>query len=474
MKGRFIAPALGKIVEQKFARKFLARQLDGRVYEAIVEKDSGNLRHIQEKKYEFVSAALSCVVKNLDRGCVSRHVMKKIIQVLVENCFLGGDESRQAAIKRFDERYGAGPPTFIVLSPTQRCNLHCTGCYASSTSRTATTLPYPEVDRIVGEVHDTFGSRFVTISGGEPFLYRSEGKTLLDIFEKYSDMFFLIYTNGTLITPEIAQRLGELGNATPAISVEGFEEDTDRRRGQGTYQEILRAFGDLRKAGVPFGISVTATRQNVDLLLTDEFYDFYFEEQGVTYMWQFQLMPIGRGQDLLDLMVTPEERVKLYRMWERMLKGKKYCLADFWNSGVLSNGCIAYGRSGGYIHVDWNGDVMPCVFIPYSVDNIHDLYGNGKTLADALFSDFMKNGRNWQEEYGLSNRRKPMNWLMPCSIRDHYEHFRKSVLPEDAKPENRSAAESLRSDQYYDTLRRYDVELERLTAGIWADEYLGR
>jgi MoaA/NifB/PqqE/SkfB family radical SAM enzyme len=254
------------------------------------------------------------------------------------------------------------------------------------------------VERLVSEAHGIFGSRFITVSGGEPFMYRTEGKTVLDLFERYSDMFFLVYTNGTLITRQVADRLSELGNVTPAISVEGFEQETDVRRGKGTYQRILTAFANLRGAGVPFGVSVTATSRNVDLLLTDDFYDFFFEKQGVTYMWQFQLMPIGRGRAVLNMMVSPEKRVELYRVWERLLRARKYCVADFWNSGVLSNGCIAYGRDGGYIYIDWDGNIMPCVFIPYYADNIYNLYRNGGTIADALFSTFMKNGRQWQDE----------------------------------------------------------------------------
>jgi len=106
------------------------------------------------------------------------------------------------------------------------------------------------------------------------------------------------------------------------------------------------------------------------------------------------------------------------------------------------------------------------------VDNIYDLYSNGKTLADALFSDFMKNGRKWQKEYGLDNWRRPRNWLMPCSIRDHYEIFRRSVLPSNVKPEDDKAKESLESDEYFEVMRNYDMQLENLTERIWQSEYL--
>jgi len=472
MKTEVIPSKLIKMVNHKHLRKILTKKIDDYVYESIVGDDSEDLHPVRLKRYQFLSAMLHCVIRSMDKGYISKQVVRKIIDVFVENNLVRGDQSYERAIEKFEEKYGELPPTFIVFSPTQKCNLNCIGCYAASTASTAATMPYSFVDRIVADVHDSFGSRFITISGGEPFMYKSEDKTLLDIYQKYNDMFFLVYTNGTLINDQVAQRLAESANVTPAISVEGFEKETDQRRGSGTYKKILKAFECLRQAGVPFGISVTATSKNVDILLKDEFYDFYFNEQGACYMWQFQLMPIGRGKDELDLMVNPEKRVRLYRKWEELLSEKKYCLADFWNSGVLSRGCIAYGRSGGYFYIDWNGNVTPCAFIPYYVDNIYDLYNNGKTLSDALFSDFMKNGRKWQKEYGLDNWKEPKNWLMPCSIRDHYEIFRNSVLPKDAKPEDDNAREALKSDEYFEVLKRYDEELEDLTEKIWENEYL--
>ncbi|MHC4460345.1 MAG: radical SAM protein [Planctomycetota bacterium] len=472
MKPDVMSSTLNRMVNHKYLRTLLARKVDGYLYKSMVDDDSEDLEQVRLKRYQFLSAMLHCVIRNVGKGYVSKEVIKRIIDVLVQNNLMEGDQSYDQAVEKFIQKYGEPPPSFIVFSPTQKCNLKCIGCYASSAADTPATVPYPFVDRVVGEVYDSWGGRFITISGGEPFTYNSEGKTLLDIYEKYNDMFFLVYTNGTLIDEEAAESLAKSANVTPAVSVEGFERETDERRGAGTHKKILKAFECLRRAGVPFGISVTATSKNADLLLTDEFYDFYFEEQGACYMWQFQMMPIGRGKDELDLMVEPEKRVQLYRKWETLLSDKKYCLADFWNSGVLARGCIAYGRSGGYAYVDWDGNVTPCAFIPYYVDNIYDLYNNGKTLSDAMFSDFMKNGRKWQREYGLDNRKKPKNWLMPCSIRDHYEIFRNSVLPKEAKPEDKKAREALESDEYFEMLKNYDEKLQDLTEKIWENEYL--
>ncbi len=472
MRPEVISSTLNKMVAHKHLGKLLAKRIDGQIHKSIVTNDSEDLRQVRMKKYQFLSSMLNCVVKNINKGYVSRKIIRKIIDVFIKNNLIREDKVYNQAVEAFKNKYGEEPPTFIVFSPTQVCNLNCIGCYASSAADTSATIPYSYVDRVVGEIHDLWGSRFITISGGEPFMYRSDNKTLLDIFKKYNDMFFLVYTNGTLIDEKIASELAEASNVTPAISVEGFEKETDGRRGTGTYKKILRAFGNLRQAGVPFGISVTATSKNVDIILTDEFYDFYFKEQGACYMWQFQLMPIGRGKDEMDLMVTPQARVKLYRKWVELLEEKKYCVADFWNSGVLARGCIAYGRSGGYVYIDWHGNVTPCAFIPYYVDNIYDLYDKGRTLSDALFSDFMKNGRKWQREYGLDNWKKPNNWLMPCSIRDHYEIFRNSVLSKNARPEDEKAKEALESDEYFYVLKRYDEELEKLTKKIWETEYL--
>jgi hypothetical protein len=62
---------------------------------------------------------------------------------------------------------------------------------------------------------------------------------------------------------------------------------------------------------------------------------------------------------------------------------------------------------------------------------------------------------------------------MPCSIRDHYEVFRKSVLPEQVEPEDRKAKEALESPEYMEVLKNYDRQLESLTEKIWQNEYLG-
>jgi len=460
--------AVETIIFNKHLRPFAVKQLDNYMFNKFSQFDSNEDERMRMKMYQFYSSILNVANNNLGKGYYSKTVIKKMSHSMTGGKFVIKAEDKIGEIQiDYKSKYGDYPPGFIVLAPSQRCNLQCVGCYAASTSRTVSTIPYSVVDRIIGDVHDVFGRKFVVITGGEPFMYKSDGKTLLDIFEKYSDIFFLVYTNGTLITPSIAQRLAELGNVTPAISVEGYEQETDERRGKGVYNKIMKAMENLRKAGVPFGISVTATSKNYELLLTEKFYDYYFEELGVSYMWQFQLMPIGRGKETFDLIVSPERRVELYNVWEKILAEKKYPVADFWNSGILSNGCIAYGRHNGYIYIDWNGNITPCAFVPYYVDNVYDLYKEGKNLAHATLSVLMKNGRKWQQNHEKTRK----NHLMPCSIRDHYKNFRENILTDNAKPEDIQAAEAIKDPIYFQSMVNYDEELTKLTENINEPEF---
>ena len=94
--------------------------------------------------------------------------------------------------------------------------------------------------------------------------------------------------------------------------MEGFEKETDQRRGKGVFKKILKAFENMREAGVPFGIAITPIRHDAELLTSDEFIDFYFNKEKATLVWVFQYMPIGRDYSL-DLMITPETEVEASR-----------------------------------------------------------------------------------------------------------------------------------------------------------------
>jgi len=411
------------------------------------------------------------VERALDKKLISPRLTRKFIRSLAFDAFMR--EENGSAAKRFKEEHdGYGPPSFVVVGPGKLCNLHCKGCYASS-GLDNEKLEWDVFERIIREIKELWGSGFAVITGGEPLAYRSQGKGVLDMAAAHPDVFFLMYTNGTLIDKATAARMAEVGNITPAISVEGWEERTDARRGKGVFQKILQAMANLREVGVPFGISLTATRENCEEILSDAFLDFFFEEQGALYGWIFQYMPIGRGFTL-DLLPTPEQR---RWMWERswqVIREKKYFLPDFWNSGTASSGCISAGRQGGYLYIDWNGKVMPCVFVPYSPVNIHDIYKQGKNLNDVLEEPFFKAIREWQHQYGyrVSRPEQVKNWAMPCIIRDHHREFRRILEATEPDPEDKAALQALQDPAYRDGLIAYDEALAKLLDPIWEERYI--
>ena len=454
----------------KLVRKIATKKFEKVLYKSIVERDDPlyNKKGLEDR-YNGVVALFRSALRNFDRGLVSKELIKKMINVFVGSVWLDR-EDRTAAIKAFEEKYGQKPPMFITLAPTKKCNLKCIGCYASSDSESENTLEWSYVDKLFTELHDELGMRFFVITGGEPLLYKSEGKDILDLPRKWEDSYFLMYTNGTMITEEKAQEMAELGNITPAISIEGFEEQTDERRGKGIHKAIIRATEHLKKAGVPFGASVTSTSKNIDLLLEDKFYEYWFDEIGVGYMWSFQYMPIGR-EFTTDLMITPEERFKLYKQWRHITKDKSYFVADFWNSAILSDGCLSCGRErNGYFYIDWDGKIMPCVFVPYYKDTVQELIDSGRKVHEAIFSDLFIKGREWQTKHREGDG-KLGNMLMPCFIRDHHKNFLKIARETNAKPEDEAAEAALKSEEYHEALIKYDEELAEITDPHWEKEY---
>jgi MoaA/NifB/PqqE/SkfB family radical SAM enzyme len=303
-------------------------------------------------------------------------------------------------------------------------------------------------------------------------VYTSEGNDILDFAERHMDNMFLMYTNATLINKEMARRMSELGNVVPQVSVEGFEKETDERRGNGVFKKILTAFENMREAGVPFGIAVTPMRHNVELLTSDEFIDFYFNQQKATLAWVFQYMPIGRGYSL-DLMITPKQRLRLLDREREILWKERLFYVDFWNSGPIGSGCIAAGRQDGYLYIDWNGRVMPCPYYQFSPVNIFDVYKNGGTLNDVYDQPFFEAIRKWQDEYAY--RRKGAqtgNWLRPCPIRDHHRIALEAIEKYKPEPEDQETEKWLYDETLHQGLIEFDKSLADLMDPYWEKIYL--
>lgn len=296
---------------------------------------------------------------------------KKLIENLIFNWGVKG------AGKRLRIRsQGLWTPFIVAISPTMRCNLKCTGCYSGLYSKDG-ELDEPDLDRIFAECK-SIGNYFIVLTGGEPYLLRDP---LLRLFRKYNDMFFLTFTNGTQFDEATVRELGRLGNVAPAISLEGFQETTDKRRGDGVHQRILKSMELLKREGVMFGISVTYTSENTDLVTRDSFIEYY-QEKGALFAWYFMFMPVGKDP-ILELVPSPEQRVYCGRRVDAMRRKYPLFMADFWNDGPAVGGCMAGARR--YLHVLNSGRVEACVFAHFGVDNIRE-----KSLIEIANSPFFK------------------------------------------------------------------------------------
>jgi len=355
---------------------------------------------------EMLEQMLLCFKHGLSK--YSPDCKRKLATNLLVNDIIAGNRRRKEIL----DKEGVVVPSLFVVSPTMRCNLNCYGCYSAEYTK-RDDLDIDVFNRVLDEGKE-LGTYFVVISGGEPFLY----EPLLDIFQRHNDIFFQIYTNGTFIDKKMAQRLAKLGNVLPCISVEGFKKETDARRGDGHFEKVTAAMDNLRESGMHFGFSATAVPENNELICSEEFVDFYIEK-GCSIGWYFNYIPIGRSPNL-DLMPTPEQRDYRRRQLESLRRRKSIVLADFWNDGPMTGGCIAGGRR--YFHINNKGNVEPCVFVHFAIDNVYE-----KSLFEILKTSPLFRAIRSRQPYSE-------NLLRPCMIIDHPHVLREVVRESGANP----------------------------------------
>ena len=290
------------------------------------------------------------------------------------------------------DQYHCNIPWAILLDPTSACNLRCTGCWAAEYGHKQ-NLTYEEIDSIINQ-GVKLGTHVYIYTGGEPLVRQHD---LINLCEAHPDCAFLSFTNATLIDEEFVQDMIRVANFVPAISVEGFEEATDARRGEGTYAKVSHAMELLRENGLPFGVSCCYTSANASSIASEEFFDWLIEK-GALFAWVFTYMPVGVGSPT-SLMVHADQREHLYRFIREMREKKPLFTLDFQNDGEFVGGCI--GRR--YLHINAAGDVEPCVFAHYANVNIRET-----SLLDALRSPlFMQ----YYEGQPFND-----NLLKPCPI----------------------------------------------------------
>ncbi|MCM8795298.1 MAG: radical SAM protein [Candidatus Omnitrophica bacterium] len=430
----FVVMQLGRISnEQLIKLSYLAEKILTRE-DPIIEKSLRQLRQYFKANHPSVELVRR-ILRELNPRCKKALIKTFFIKAIFQGICQG---------KEYQEKEGITPPWFLVLSPTMRCNLNCVGC--STRRYTAKDdLPVSIIKRILNEAKQ-MGIHFITTQGGEMFVYEE----MLDVYKKHPDIYFQVYTNGTLIDKKISRILAKLGNVAPMLSLEGFEDSTDQRRGKGVFKKVMQAMDNLREVGCFFGASVTQTRKNTDEIIQDAFFEMLLKK-GCFVIWFFQFLPIGKDPDL-NLMATPKQRILLREKITQVRERLPIFIGDFWNDGPFVGGCIAAGRR--YLHINNKGDVEPCAFVHFAVDNIKN-----KSLKEVLNSEFFKILRKAQP-YGNGNL------LTPCMIIDNPEVLREAVRKTRAYPTH-EGAEVILDGQVKNGLDAYAKEIHQLTAVLW-------
>ena len=368
-----------------------------------------------------------------------------VLNFLYEAMFRGSKIMRE---KR--EEYQCNVPWLILMDPTSACNLHCTGCWAAEYGHKL-NLSVEEMDNLIRQGKE-MGIYFYMYTGGEPLVRKHD---LIKICEMHPDCAFVSFTNGTLVDEDFVADMKRVGNLYLAISLEGFEEANDDRRGKGVYQKIMHAMDLLKENGLIFGTSIAYTRNNVDYVTSDEFFDMEIEK-GVKFSMYFHLMPVG-NEASPELMPTIEQRLMIkerLRKVRSMDDGKGFFCFDFQNDGEYVGGCIAGGRN--YFHINANGDAEPCVFIHYSNTNIRE-----NTLLEILQSPlFMA----YKENQPFNH-----NHLRPCPMLENPDILPQLVAESGAHSTDLESPES--AEHLCAKCREYARSWRPVAEDIWEETH---
>jgi len=284
-------------------------------------------------------------------------------------------QRKAAKIRKQNKKEGIIVPPFIMISITRQCNLNCKGCYQKAQHRTPQKEMSTEKIISVLKEAENLGSSLAGILGGEPFMR----KDYFEITASLPNMIFATFTNGMLIDDEMIKKLKKHKNIFPLISNEGYECETDGRRGPGVYKHFRELAEKFRKNHIMFGVSFTATSENFDIV-NDEKFIKDLVKSGSTLFFYMDYRPVDGKSSHLELSkeqlqvlidYTDTFRLKYDAIYLAPVAEKRY------------GGCFGAGK--GLIHVNFDGDVEPCPFAPISDMNLYDV-----SLKEALNSEVFR------------------------------------------------------------------------------------
>ena len=304
-------------------------------------------------------------------------------------------------------------PFLVVWNLTNICNLRCRHCYQKAGHPLKNELTLEEKLQLVDDL-TAAGVVVIAFSGGEPLMHPDFFPTARRARE--NGLYVSVATNGILLTPEMVHKLKDVGVGYVEVSLDSARPEVhDNFRGlPGAWKRTVEGIGNATKAGIITVMATTVTQVN--------FHDVknlieLSKKLGVSRFTHFNFIPTGRGKEIINLDLSPEQREQLLKLLyeesqsagvEVLSTAPQFARVVFQQScggsiapthfyvgknrnwglkalAELIGGCGA-GRL--YCAIQPNGDITPCVFIPQLiVGNVKEkafseIWGTTKVFKD--------------------------------------------------------------------------------------------
>ena len=194
----------------------------------------------------------------------------------------------------------------VVWNITRRCNLKCVHCYAHAKDQSFDNeLTTKEGKNLIDDL-SLFKVPVLLLSGGEPTIRKDLPELAAYAVEK--GMRAVISTNGTLITPQMARVLKDIGLSYVGISLDGMEEINDRFRGvKGSFRAAVKGIENCQDAGIKVGLRFTINKFNVAEI--ENIFNL-LEDMDIPRACFYHLVYAGRGSKLVEEDLTHDETRK--------------------------------------------------------------------------------------------------------------------------------------------------------------------
>jgi MoaA/NifB/PqqE/SkfB family radical SAM enzyme len=285
------------------------------------------------------------------------------------------NQEKAARLRKKHLKEGLEVPPLLIISITSVCNLSCVGCYSKHLHRDVKQEMSAQRFREIVTEAKLLGVSIILLAGGEPLVQ----KDMLKAATEFPEIMFPIFTNGLLVDEEYITFFKKNPNLIPVISLEGKEDETNERRGDGVYQNFRTIKDSLNENRILWGTSLTLTSGNFELL-TSPAYIKVLMDNGCRLFFYVEYVPIEK--ECNEMIISETQKKKVQPIVDQFMKEQPAMFVAFPGDEDQYDGCLAAGR--GFLHINPEGKVEPCPFAPFSDQDLRNT-----SLKEALSSHLL-------------------------------------------------------------------------------------